>query len=97
GVPGLATRLGYTERHLHRMLRAELGAGPLALARAQRAQTARILIETTGLGLAEVAFAAGFGSVRQFNDTVREVYGGTPSELRAGRRGPAATTGAGTL
>ncbi|MEH0830165.1 bifunctional transcriptional activator/DNA repair enzyme AdaA, partial [Micromonospora sp. CPCC 205714] len=97
GVPGLATRLGYTERHLHRMLRAELGAGPLALARAQRAQTARILIETTGLGLAEVAFAAGFGSVRQFNDTVREVYGGTPSELRAGRRGPAAATGAGTL
>ncbi|MEU1762423.1 AlkA N-terminal domain-containing protein [Micromonospora sp. NPDC005652] len=97
GVPGLATRLGYTERHLHRMLRAELGAGPLALARAQRAQTARILIETTGLGLAEVAFAAGFGSVRQFNDTVRDVYGGTPSELRAGRRGSAATAGAGTL
>ena len=50
GVPGLAARLGYTERHLHRMLRAELGAGPLALARAQRAQTARILIETTDLG-----------------------------------------------
>ncbi|MFI5832454.1 AlkA N-terminal domain-containing protein [Micromonospora sp. NPDC051300] len=97
GVPGLATRLGYTERHLHRMLREELGAGPLALARAQRAQTARILVETTGLGLAEVAFAAGFGSVRQFNETVREVYGVTPSELRAGRstRGPAG--GAGTI
>ena len=47
GVPGLADRLGYTERHLHRMLTAELGAGPLALARAQRAQTARVLIETT--------------------------------------------------
>ena len=39
GVPGLAGRLGYTQRHLHRMLTAELGAGPLALARAQRAQT----------------------------------------------------------
>src|SRR4051795_10865156 len=50
GVPGLASRLGYTERHLNRMLTAELGAGPLALARAQRAQTARILIETTSLG-----------------------------------------------
>ncbi|WP_246248448.1 bifunctional transcriptional activator/DNA repair enzyme AdaA, partial [Micromonospora maritima] len=87
GVPGLASRLGYTERHLHRMLRAELGAGPLALARAQRAQTARILVETTGLGLAEVAFAAGFGSVRQFNDTVREVYGVTPSQLRGVRGG----------
>ena len=59
GVTGLARRLGYTERHLNRMLTAEMGAGPLALARAQRAQTARILIETTGLGLAEIAFAAG--------------------------------------
>ncbi|MGC5021697.1 DNA-3-methyladenine glycosylase 2 family protein [Micromonospora sp. DT47] len=96
GVPGLATRLGYTERHLHRMLRAELGAGPLALARAQRAQTARTLIETTGLGMAEIAFAAGFGSVRQFNDTVREVYGVAPSELRSARRAPA-TGGAGTI
>ncbi|MDO3702443.1 AlkA N-terminal domain-containing protein [Micromonospora sp. C28SCA-DRY-2] len=95
GVPGLAARLGYTERHLHRMLRTEMGAGPLALARAQRAQTARTLIETTGLGLAEIAFAAGFGSVRQFNDTVREVYGAPPSELRAARR--PAPGGAGTI
>ncbi|MGW5673002.1 DNA-3-methyladenine glycosylase 2 family protein [Micromonospora sp. NPDC003776] len=97
GVPGLAARLGYTERHLHRMLNAELGAGPLALARAQRAQTARILIETTGLGMAEIAFAAGFGSVRQFNDTVREVYGATPSELRVTRGGRPAVSGAGTI
>jgi len=88
GVPGLACRLGYTERHLHRMLTAEVGAGPLALARAQRAQTARVLIETTGLGLAEIAFAAGFGSVRQFNDTIREIYGRTPSQLRARRTRP---------
>jgi len=87
GVRGLAARLGYTERHLNRMLTAEVGAGPLALARAQRAQTARILIETTSLSLAEIAFAAGFGSVRQFNDTVREVYGRTPSALRAARAG----------
>ncbi|MEU7902714.1 AlkA N-terminal domain-containing protein [Actinoplanes sp. NPDC049118] len=85
GVPGLASRLGYTERHLNRMLGAELGAGPLALARAQRAQTARILIETTDLGLAEIAFAAGFGSVRQFNDTIRAVYARSPSELRQRR------------
>ncbi|MET7425288.1 AlkA N-terminal domain-containing protein [Dactylosporangium sp. NPDC005555] len=88
GVPGLAGRLGYTERHLHRMLTAEVGAGPLALARAQRAQTARVLIETTRLGLAEIAFAAGFGSVRQFNDTVREIYGRTPSDLRVRRSQP---------
>jgi len=85
GVPGLASRLGYTERHLNRLLTAELGAGPLALARAQRAQTARILIETTDLGLAEIAFAAGFGSVRQFNDTILEVYARSPSALRERR------------
>ena len=85
GVPGLAARLGYTERHLNRLLTAELGAGPLALARAQRAQTARILVETTDLGLAEIAFAAGFGSVRQFNDTIQEVYAQPPSQLRERR------------
>jgi AraC family transcriptional regulator of adaptative response / DNA-3-methyladenine glycosylase II len=94
GVPGLANRLGYTERHLNRMLTAELGAGPIALARAQRAQTARVLIETTTLGLADVAFAAGFGSVRQFNDTIREIYGKAPSDLREKAR---PTTGALTL
>ncbi|MDG4783735.1 AlkA N-terminal domain-containing protein [Micromonospora sp. WMMD961] len=97
GVPGLASRLGYTERHLHRMLSAEMGAGPLALARAQRAQTARILIETTDLGMAEIAFAAGFGSVRQFNDTLREVYASAPSDLRATRGRQQAATGAGTI
>ncbi len=86
GVPGLAGRLGYTQRHLHRILTAELGAGPLALARAQRAQTARVLVESTDLGLAEIAFAAGFGSVRQFNDTLREVYGVAPSVLRTAKR-----------
>ncbi|MGX7669966.1 DNA-3-methyladenine glycosylase 2 family protein [Plantactinospora sp. DSM 117369] len=91
GVPGLAGRLGYTERHLHRMLVAEVGAGPLALARAQRAQTARILVETTDLGLAEIAFAAGFGSVRQFNDTIREVYAVAPSQLRDAARRSAGT------
>lgn len=87
GVDGLARRVGYTPRHLSRLLTAELGAGPLALARARRAQTARTLVETTDLGLADVAFAAGFASVRQFNDTVREVYAATPSELRGRRRG----------
>ena len=82
GVEGLARRVGYTPRHLGRVLTAELGAGPLALARARRAQTARVLIETTDLGFADVAFAAGFASVRQFNDTVREVYDASPTELR---------------
>ncbi|MFG2315736.1 AlkA N-terminal domain-containing protein [Streptomyces tendae] len=82
GVPGLAARLGYSTRQVERQLLAELGAGPLALARAQRAQTARLLIETTPLPMADIAFAAGFSSIRTFNDTVREVYALAPSELR---------------
>ena len=83
GVPGLARRLGYSERHLNRLLIAEVGAGPLALARAQRAQTARILLETTQLRAAEIAFAAGFSSVRQFNETIQEVFALPPMALRA--------------
>ncbi|MEV7416305.1 AlkA N-terminal domain-containing protein [Streptomyces sp. NPDC089919] len=83
GVPGLARRLGYSTRQIERQLNAELGAGPLALARAQRAQTARLLIETTELPMADVAFAAGFASIRTFNDTVREVFALSPSELRS--------------
>ena len=87
GVAGLAARLGYSPRQLHRLLLGELGAGPLALARSRRAHTARILIETTRLPMADVAFAAGFASIRQFNDTVRAVYAARPSELRAGALG----------
>lgn len=83
GVEGLAARLHYSPRHLHRQLVAELGAGPQAIARAHRAQTARILIETTSLPLSEVAFAAGFSSVRQFNETIMKVFAATPSALRA--------------
>ena len=82
GVAGLAARLGYSERQVHRTLVEELGAGPLRLARAQRAHTARILLETTDLPVTEVAYAAGFTSIRQFNDTVREVFATTPTDLR---------------
>ncbi|MFJ4784960.1 bifunctional transcriptional activator/DNA repair enzyme AdaA [Streptomyces sp. NPDC088794] len=83
GVAGLATRLGYSARQVQRQLTAELGAGPVALARAQRAHTARVLVQTTDLPITEIAFASGFASVRQFNDTVRAVYAATPSALRA--------------
>jgi AraC family transcriptional regulator of adaptative response / DNA-3-methyladenine glycosylase II len=86
GVGGLSARLNYSERQINRLLTTELGAGPLALARAQRAQTARTLIETTTMPITQVAFAAGFSSVRQFNDTIREVYASSPSELRGSRR-----------
>jgi AraC family transcriptional regulator, regulatory protein of adaptative response / DNA-3-methyladenine glycosylase II len=97
GVAGLATRLGYEQRQVRRLITAELGAGPLAIARAQRAQTARTLIETTDLPLSDIAFAAGFTSIRQFNATIQEVFASPPSDLRARRRGPAAGPGAITL
>ena len=85
GVSGLARRLGYSERHLARCLSEAVGAGPLALARAQRAQTGRVLLETSELGIAELALTAGFTSVRQFNTTIRQIFDRTPSELRARR------------
>jgi AraC family transcriptional regulator of adaptative response / DNA-3-methyladenine glycosylase II len=87
GVPGLAARLGYSTRQVRRLVHAELGAGPLAVARSQRAQAARVLIETSTLPMGEIAFAAGFGSIRTFNNTLREVFGLTPGDLRerAGR------------
>jgi AraC family transcriptional regulator of adaptative response / DNA-3-methyladenine glycosylase II len=89
GVAGLASRLGYEQRQVRRLITAELGAGPLAIARAQRAQTARVLTETTTLPLSEIAFAAGFTSIRQFNATILEVFAVTPTQLREarGRRG----------
>jgi AraC family transcriptional regulator of adaptative response / DNA-3-methyladenine glycosylase II len=96
GVAGLARRLGYSARQLERLLLAEVGATPIALARAQRAQTARVLIETTALPFADVAFAAGFSSIRQFNDTVKVVFDGTPTALRA-RAGQATASTPGAL
>jgi AraC family transcriptional regulator of adaptative response / DNA-3-methyladenine glycosylase II len=92
GVTGLAAHVGYSERQLHRLLTAEVGAGAQSLARAQRAHTARVLIETTGMAFSEIAFAAGFASIRQFNDTVRAVFAATPRDLRAAaQRRPGAT------
>ncbi|WP_349268269.1 DNA-3-methyladenine glycosylase [Mycolicibacterium parafortuitum] len=86
GVSGLASRVGYTVRQLERLMHAEVGAAPLALARAQRAQMARVLIETTEMPFSDVAFAAGFSSIRQFNDTVRTVCDLTPTMLRSRAR-----------
>ncbi|HZQ58346.1 MAG TPA: AlkA N-terminal domain-containing protein [Acidimicrobiales bacterium] len=97
GVSGLAARLGYSVRQLERLLVAELGAGPLALARAQRAQHARVLIETTALSFSEIAFAAGFASIRQFNDTVQAVFATTPTMLRVRARATPVPAGPGTI
>ncbi|WP_024357313.1 DNA-3-methyladenine glycosylase 2 family protein [Leucobacter chironomi] len=81
GVAGLAAELAVSERHLRRMLLHEIGATPLQLARTRRAHAARSLIEQTDLPLADIAFAAGFGSVRQFGDSMREEFGIAPSRL----------------
>jgi AraC family transcriptional regulator of adaptative response / DNA-3-methyladenine glycosylase II len=98
GVTGLASSLGYSARQVGRLLTAEVGAGPLALARAQRARTARILVETSSLPMGDIAFAAGFTSIRQFNATMLEVYATPPSVLRerARRRDGPALVKAGT-
>lgn len=93
GVDGLASRLGYSARHIHRVLVSQLGAGPLSLARARRAQSARTLLVDSDLALADVAFAAGFGSVRQFNITIQEVFASRPNELRARFRRPVQAEG----
>jgi AraC family transcriptional regulator, regulatory protein of adaptative response / DNA-3-methyladenine glycosylase II len=85
GVAGLAQRLNVSPRHLHRELVAAVGVGPLALARTRRAQTARMLIDQTALSMTEIAFAAGFASIRQFNEMMRASFGAHPSALR--RRG----------
>lgn len=98
GVPGLALKLGYSTRQLGRILAHELGAGPLALARANRAQTARALLTATDMLLSDVAFASGFNSIRQFNETVQEVYDLSPSQLRDRSRNIShASTASGSL
>lgn len=95
GVRGLAARVAVSERHLHRLFTTELGASPLAVARTRRAQVARRLLDATDLPVTEVAFCAGYASVRQFNASIRAAYGATPTELR--RLGAATTGGAATL
>lgn len=97
GVAGLASRLAVSERHLGRLLVAEVGAGPLALARTRRAQTARLLIEETTNPVTDIAFSAGYSSVRQFNDSMKEAFGATPSQLRAARRAHAELPSTGTI
>ncbi|MCF2574419.1 DNA-3-methyladenine glycosylase 2 family protein [Brevibacterium sp. UCMA 11754] len=83
GISGLASALGYSPRQLGRVLQSEIGVGPLAIARTERVRTARTLVESTSLSMSEIAFAAGFSSIRQFNDTFRAVYSSTPRDLRS--------------
>jgi len=81
-VEQLAERLGITSRHLRRLFTQHLGASPLAVAHTQRLHFAKSLIDQTSLPLAHIATAAGYGSVRRFNDTFNKTYGRSPRELR---------------
>lgn len=81
----LATRLGVSGRHLRRVFNEHLGVTPDRLARSHRAHFARRLLDETDLTIRDVAFAAGFGSVRQFQRDCTSTFGAPPSELRARR------------
>ena len=90
-IDSLADRLGVTSRHLRRLFNKHLGASPLAVAHTQRLHFAKRLIDQTALSMRQISSAAGFGSVRRFNDTFHKTYGRTPSELRRGGDVPVST------
>jgi AraC family transcriptional regulator of adaptative response / DNA-3-methyladenine glycosylase II len=81
-VETLAGRLGVGERQLRRLFRQHLGASPIEVAQTRRVLLAKQLIHETTLPLAEVALAAGFGSIRRFNETFRQLFDRPPSALR---------------
>src|SRR5882757_10555678 len=92
GVDALADRLGLGERQLRRLFREHLGASPVAVAQTRRVLLAKQLIHETRLPMTEIAFAAGFGSIRRFNETFRALFGRAPGELRRAR-GPEVSAG----
>jgi len=81
-VERLAVRLGIGDRHLRRLFEQHLGASPIAVAQARRVHFARQLLDETHIGMADVALASGFGSLRRFNDTFQRLYSQPPSALR---------------
>ena len=82
----LAARLGIGQRHLRRLFNEHLGTTPVAVAQMRRVLFAKKLITDTSMSMADVAMAAGFGSVRRFNEAMQNVYSRTPTELRSKRR-----------
>jgi len=86
GVDELATRLGVGPRHLRRLFDTHVGASPIAIARSRRAHFARRLLDETDLSVAEIAFASGFTSLRQFNRTMLDTFRYPPTGLRERRR-----------
>ena len=91
-VEDLADKLGVTARHLRRLFLQHLGATPLDVALTRRTHFAKRLIDETSLPLREVAFAAGFGSLRRFNDQIRRTYSRTPTDIRRRTRSQKASS-----
>jgi AraC family transcriptional regulator of adaptative response / DNA-3-methyladenine glycosylase II len=85
-VDTLAGRVGVGERQLRRLFRQHLGASPVAVAQTRRVLFAKQLIHETRLPMAEIAFAAGFGSVRRFNETFQALFGRSPGALRRSKQ-----------
>jgi AraC family transcriptional regulator, regulatory protein of adaptative response / DNA-3-methyladenine glycosylase II len=82
GVDALAARLGIGSRQLRRLFLRHLGATPITVAKTRRLHFAKKLIDETNLPMGEIAVAAGFGSVRRFNEAFRRTYNRTPSQIR---------------
>lgn len=94
-VTQLATRLGVTDRHLRRLFKKHLGASPTAVAHTGRLHFAKRLLDETNLNMTQVAMAAGYGSVRRFNDQFSKTYQRTPRELRNRNSALAGSNGSG--
>ncbi|MCZ6463417.1 MAG: helix-turn-helix domain-containing protein [Proteobacteria bacterium] len=94
GIEDLAARMGMGERHLRRLFDTHLGASPVAVAQTRRIHFAKKLLDETDLPMSEVAFGAGFSSIRRFNAAIRSTYGRSPTEMRKRRR-PGLRAGAG--
>jgi AraC family transcriptional regulator of adaptative response / DNA-3-methyladenine glycosylase II len=90
-IAALADRLGVGERQLRRLFRQHLGASPIAVAQTRRVLLAKHLIDQTRLSMAQIALAAGFGSIRRFNETFQRLYGRSPRSLRRGGAGAVPT------
>lgn len=86
-VAALAEKLGITSRHLARLFERHVGASPQQVATTRRVQRAKRLLDTTDDTMTEIAFRAGFGSVRRFNAAFSDLYRRSPSSLRATSRG----------
>ena len=95
GVDGVARALAVSPRHLHRLFVRELGVGPAEIARTRRAGLAKQLLDETDLSSTDVAFTAGFRSLRAYNGALQRSFGRNPTEIRAHRRGGGGPAGPG--